>query len=183
MRTPVFELHILPMIRATDREHMVQYTGIDLWNYDQLVEHAAVVERRLGVSKDMPPDETGGPWPDEWVQLFSRWRTSGCKRLELGTAEYTFGETGTPPTVAVQATGTYPAAGFNGWLQIEAETHAEKIYVLYFEPPDPDAPVGGIAEPFDFVAEYDVIAGLPERRKIFIRDKEGLQQIHPLPLP
>jgi hypothetical protein len=182
MRTPVFELHILPMIRATDREHMVQYTGIDLWNYEQLVQHAADVETRLGVSKDMPPDETGGPWPDEWVELFRRWRATNFKRLKLGTAEkYAFSETGTPPRATVQATGTYPAAGYNGWLQIEAETHAEKIYVLYFEAPD--TPVGGTAEPFDFVAEYDIIAGQPERRKIFIRDKEGLQQIHPLPLP
>jgi hypothetical protein len=177
MRTPVFELHILPMIRATDREHM--RFAFDLWDYDQLVQHAAEVETRLGVSKDMPPAATGGPWPDEWVELFHRWRASGFKRLELGTAAYAFSETGTPPIAFVQATGTYPAAGYKGWLQIEAETNLEKTYVLYFEAPD-DA-TEGPAEDFDFRERYRVIAGLPERRKIFIRERQGLQQIHPLP--
>ncbi len=170
MRTPVFELHILPMIRATDREHM--RFVFDLWDYDQLVQHADEVETRLGVSKDMPTVATGGPWPDEWVELFRRWKDSGFKRLELGIAEYTFSETGTPPTATVQATGTYPAAGYNGWLQIEAETNLEKTYVLYFEAPD--APAEGTAEPFDISADYRVTESLSERRKIFIRDKEGL---------
>jgi hypothetical protein len=179
MRTPVFELHILPMIRATDREHM--RFAFDLWDYDQLVQHAAEVETRVGVSKDMPTAATGGPWPDEWIELFRRWRASGFKRLELGTAEYTFSETGTPTRASVQATGTYPAAGYKGWLQIEAETNLEKTYVLYFEAPDPDAPAEGPAEDFRIREQYRGIAGLPERRMIFIRDKEGLQQIHPLP--
>jgi hypothetical protein len=179
MRTPVFELHILPMIRATDREHMVRIAGFDLWNYDQLVQHAAKVERRLGVSQDMPTAATGGPWPDEWIQLFRRWRESGFKRLELGTANYTYSEFSTPPVASIRATGTYPAAGYIGWLQIEAETNTEKTFVLFFEAPD--APATGPAESFELDAEYDVIAGLSERRKIFIRDKEGLHQIHPLP--
>jgi hypothetical protein len=179
MRTPVFELHILPMIRATDREHM--RFSFDLWDYDQLVEHAAQVETRLtasGVSM-MPPAADGGPWPDEWVELFRRWRDSGFKRLKLGAADYTFGETGTPPIATVQATGTYPEAGYNAWLQIESETNLEKTYVLYFEAPD--TPATGTAENFTIRERYRIIAGLPERRKIFVRDKEGLQQIHPLP--
>ena len=179
MRTPLFELHILPMIRATDREHMRRF-GLDLWDYDQLRENAAEVETRLGVSKDMPTAATGGPWPDEWVELFCRWRASGFKRLKLGTAEYTFGETGTPPIATVQATGAYPAAGYIAWLQIESETNLEKTYVLYFEAPD-DAPATGTAENFTIRERYRVIAGLPERRNIFVRDKEGLQQIYPLP--
>ena len=36
MRTPVFQLHILPMFRATDREHMRSEKGLDLWDYDQV---------------------------------------------------------------------------------------------------------------------------------------------------
>jgi hypothetical protein len=40
MRIPVFELHILPMIRAIDREHM--RFAFDLWDYDQLVQHVVV---------------------------------------------------------------------------------------------------------------------------------------------
>jgi hypothetical protein len=172
MRTPVFELHILPMIRATDREHM--RWAFDLWDYDQVVQHAAEVEARLAV--DMPPNKDGGPWPDEWLQLFHRWQESGFKRLELGTANYAWSER--PPIAFVQATGTYPAAGYRGWLQIEAETNTEKTYVLYFEAPDD--PAEGTAESFDIIEDYRVIEGPSERRKIFIRDKEGLRQIHPL---
>jgi hypothetical protein len=180
MRTPVFELHILPMIRATDREHMRRF-GLDLWDYEQLVRNAAEVEARLGVSKDMPTVATGGPWPDEWIELFRRWRTSGFKRLELGTATYAFSETGTPPSATVQARGAFPAVGYKGWLQIEAETLTEKTYVLYFEVPDDATEEPG--EDFEIRETYRVPTGSPERRQIFVRDKEAHRLIHPLPPP
>jgi hypothetical protein len=166
MRTPVFELHILPMIRATDREHM--RFAFDLWDYDQLVEHAEEFADRVAV--DMPPADSGGPWPDEWVQLFRRWLTTGFKRLELGTAEYTWSQT---PTVAtIRATGIYPAAEYKGWFQLEAETDAAKTYVLYFEAPD--APVGGTPEDFSLRERYSSA----DNRSVFIRDNTGIQQIH-----
>ena len=107
MRTPVFELHILPMFRATDLEHM-QAQRLNLSDYDEVRRHADRILDKLTI--DMPPPLGSGgpgPWPDEWVQLFRRWMESGFKRLELGTAEYTFRQT---PT--------------------------SKTYVLHFEPPD-----------------------------------------------
>jgi hypothetical protein len=180
MRTPLFELHILPMIRATDREHMRRF-GLDLWDYDQLRQNAAEVETRLGDSKDMPTAATGGPWPDEWIELFRRWRATNFKRLVMGTAEYTFRETGTPPSAIVQAKGTFPAAGYKGWLQIEAETLTEKTYVLYFEAPDDATEEPG--EDFEIRESYRVPTGSPERRQIFVRDKEAHHLIHQLPSP
>ncbi|SFF48472.1 hypothetical protein SAMN04487969_1519 [Paenibacillus algorifonticola] len=166
MRTPVFELHIRPMIRAMDREHM--RFAFDLWDYDQIVQHADDVAARIVV--DMPPADFGGPWPDEWVQLFRRWMTTGFKRLEPGTAQYTWNQTTTATTL--RATGTYPAAGYNGWLQLESETDTEKTYALYFEAPDNHP--GGTPEDFNIRERYSAA----DNRSIFIRDNAGTHQIH-----
>ncbi len=166
MRTPVFELHILPMIRATDREHM--RFAFDMWDYDQLVQHAEVFADRAAV--DMPPVHSGGPWPDEWVQLFRRWMATGHKRLVLGAAQYSWNQAATATTV--RAIGTYPTAGFKGWLQLESETEAAKTYVLYFEAPD--VPDGEAPEDFNIRERYSPA----DNRLVFIRDSEGIQQIH-----
>jgi hypothetical protein len=166
MRTPVFELHILPLFRATDRDHM-SFT-VDLWDYSSVVEHAEQIIERL--EADMPPVESGGPWPDEWVQLFRRWKDTGFKRLELGTAQYTFNQTTT--AITIRAAGTFPAAGYNGWLQIEMETDTSKTYVLYLEPPD--ASVAGSADSFELRERYPA----SDARSVFIHDSTGVQQIH-----
>lgn len=166
MRTPVFELHILPMIRATDREHMrFKY---DLWDYDQVVQNAETIADR--VAEDMPTVASGGPWPEEWVTLFRRWMETGFKRLALGTAQYTWSQSATATTVRM--TGTYPAAGFRGWLQLEAETESSKTYVLYFEAPD--VPVVGTPADFNLRERY----GPGDNRSVFIRDAAGVHQIH-----
>ena len=166
MRTPVFELHIVPMIRAIDREHM--RFRFDLWDYTQVVQNADDIASR--VAFDMPTPESGGPWPDEWVQLFRRWMETGFKRLEPGTATYTWTQGASANTI--RATGTYPAAGYKGWLHLESETSTEKTYVLYFEPPD--APVAGNAESFSLRERY----AAADTRSVFIRDAAGVQQIH-----
>ena len=166
MRTPIFELHILPMIRATDRDHM--RFAFDLWDYDQLVQHAEMFADRAAV--DMPPADSGGPWPEEWVQLFRRWITTGFKRLTLGTGQYTWNQSATATTV--RASGTYPASGFKGWLQLDVETASSKTYVLYFQAPD--IPVGGISTDFSIRERYSP----NDDRSVFIRDNEGVQQVH-----
>jgi len=166
MRTPVFELHILPLFRATDREHM-SFT-VDLWDYSSVVDRADQIIEHL--ESDMPPAESGGPWPDEWVQLFRRWKDTGFKRLELGAAQYTFNQTATGMTI--RAAGTFPAAGYRGWLHIETETDTSKTYVLYLEPPD--ASVAGSADSFTLKERYPA----SDTRSVFIHDSAGMQQIH-----
>ncbi|WP_351233163.1 hypothetical protein [Streptomyces sp. NPDC002133] len=164
MRTPVYELHIRPMFRATDRDHMG--VALDLWTYEDVVAHADQILDRL--EADMPPASLGGPWPQEWIDLFRRWKGSGLKRLELGTAQFTV--TRSASAVTVKATGTFPAVGFAGWLQLESETDTAKTYVLYFEPPD--APTEGTGEEFEFQERYSP----SDNRAVFIHDSTGTTQ-------
>lgn len=150
MRTPVFELHIKPLFRLTDRAHM--RVQIDLSDYDQIVNNADRLLLHLKGERGhalMPPLNSGGPWPDEWVRLFQRWMETGFKRLELGTAQYSFDAT----VNTILATGSFPAAGYTSWLQIESEAAALRTYVLYFEAPD--AAVAGTAEPFSLEELYE----------------------------
>jgi hypothetical protein len=166
MRTPVYELHIRPMFRATDREHMS--FSVDLWDGDAVVGRAQDILQRL--QTNMPPESHGGPWPDEWIALFSRWIDSGLKRLQLGTGQLSFNQAGS--RVTITATGTFPAAGFKGWLQLESETDTARTYVLYFEPPD--AAAEGDAESFELTERYRATAD----KSVFVHDSAGVHQIH-----
>jgi hypothetical protein len=149
----------------TDREHMS--FKFDLWNYQDVVRNADDILARVE-NHTMPTPDSGGPWPDEWIQLFRRWKDTGFKQLELGTAQYTFTQTSTRTTV--QATGTFPKAGYGGWLQLETETDASKTYVLYFEFPVDDPG----SQDFTIRERYKA----SDARSVFIRDSTGVQQIH-----
>jgi hypothetical protein len=89
---PVFELHIKPMFRLLDRQHMLHLVvgpGLDLWDYDVVKAHSASILQRVkgdSLKQEMPTVRTGGPWPSEWVSLFDRWIQEGFRRLTLGTA-------------------------------------------------------------------------------------------------
>jgi hypothetical protein len=166
MRTPVFELHILPMVRQIDREHMRQgapEVAIDLWSYADVVAHADVILSRVGV--DMPPAAWGGPWPPEWVAIFQRWKDTGFKRLEIGTGSYTR-QAGTT-SVRLKATGTFPAAGYNGWFQLDRLTDTERRYQLVFE--KPDAVVAGDPAAFTITEKFPA----PDTKTIIVTDSAG----------
>jgi truncated hemoglobin YjbI len=66
-----FETDIKPMFRETDRAGMGW--AFDLWSYDDVSEHADKILARV-TSGTMPPDH---PWPDNWVDLFKQWVSSG----------------------------------------------------------------------------------------------------------
>ena len=88
VRTPVFELHIRPMFRVIDWAHMlpkrIGSEPIDLWDYDFVSGHADEIVFELKNAIPMPTRMTGGPWPEEWIAVFERWKAEGCKRLTLG---------------------------------------------------------------------------------------------------
>ncbi|MFD0345683.1 tyrosinase family protein [Kitasatospora aburaviensis] len=60
MRTPVYELHIKPLFRATDREHMA--FSLDLWDYDSVVANADDVLARVD-GAGMPRTTAAGRGP------------------------------------------------------------------------------------------------------------------------
>ena len=66
-----FAAEIRPLFREEDRAAMVW--ALDLWDYDDVVEHADSVVARLR-DGSMPCD---APWPEEQVELFERWVDSG----------------------------------------------------------------------------------------------------------
>src|SRR2546430_450000 len=88
---PVFELHIRPLFRSLDREHMD--FALNLWHYPDgpgadPIGHFTLILNRLKASAPdvvMPPPHAGGPWPQEWIDLFQRWLAAGAPRLSLAT--------------------------------------------------------------------------------------------------
>jgi hypothetical protein len=86
-RTPVFEMHIRPLFRPVDRQHMLRVRpDLDLWNYDAVKNFApAILQRIGGPNPSMPTADVGGAWPSEWVALFNRWVQGGFRRLAIGT--------------------------------------------------------------------------------------------------
>ena len=106
-RLPVFELHIRPMFRLLDQEHMLTLFGghVDLWDLDSVwqLRNKILLRLRLDTDRNMPGLDVGGPWPHEWIDLFERWTqnpteddighhlvlasTAGPYRLEAVTAE------------------------------------------------------------------------------------------------
>jgi hypothetical protein len=91
-RLPYWELHIQPMFRALDREHMLTFVDgarkFDLFDYDQVVARADKILRALKrpLPRCMPFPEFGGPWPEEWIELFARWQRRKFPRLGRGAA-------------------------------------------------------------------------------------------------
>jgi hypothetical protein len=84
MTRPVrWELHILPMMRMIDRDHMVRLAvprRLDLFDYDEVRARAKIFLQQVA-DGHMPPPTAGGPWPDEWIALFRRWIDEGFQRL------------------------------------------------------------------------------------------------------
>ena len=84
-RIPRFEIHIRPMFRLLDRDHMLNIgRPFDLYDYDAVVNRVESILQHL--KDNMPTIPTGGLWPAEWISLFERWKNAGCPRLEVITA-------------------------------------------------------------------------------------------------
>jgi hypothetical protein len=164
VEAPVFELHIRPLFRAIDRDHM--RFAVDLWDYDSVRSNANEILARL--ETDMPPEDSGGPWPAECLELFRRWTTTGFRRLELGTGE--FAVKATASVITLTATGTFPAAGYRAWLDIESATDTARTYVLWFEPPESATDAPGKA--FSIRERFRADSG-----SLFVRDATGIKKL------
>lgn len=144
-RPPVFELHIRPMMRLLDREHMRTWVQVaDLWDLEAVWALHKDILTRVRDTGDMPGSRYGGPWPDEWISLFERWVATGTEtqpghHLLRGTpaGDYRVQSLGGGKrrlTVAVTA----PSEGCHAWFELDAVRPSELEYTLWLEPPYPE---------------------------------------------
>jgi|ERR1700682_420335 len=178
MKKVRWELHILPMMRTVDRDHMLRLGGarrLDLLDYDQVRARATPDAKGKNVfftwieSGHMPPPDGGGPWPPEWIALFKRWATDdGFARLELGEGTYTAVRSGS--TVKLVAKVTLPSVDDSAWLDRPNAAASPREYVLWLEPnADPD-------EPFETTTS-DTFDAPPEMTVLYVTDKNGKHEV------
>lgn len=169
-RLPRFELHIQPLMRLLDRDHMRPFE-LDLWNYDDVRAGADDILEFLQ-NGPMPLRSHGGPWPHEWIDLFRRWKDTGFHQLERGTAAggYTAVRSGTLVTLA--AKGRVPSPGFTVWLNLERAEADRREYKLVQEPPV--APVPGPDRPFNARERFETDAASVV---VSVNDSQGTHDV------
>lgn len=180
-RVPVFELHIRPLFRLLDREHMLSLVSppIDLWDLAAVWEQRADIAARLrGVGgQNMPGERVGGPWPAEWVALFDRWVATGGDdtvghHLVLATPD-------TPYKVStlggsrrrLSTTLTAPTDGCRAWFALDTVAAGVREYSLYLEPAFPTQP----ADPTPLQAIDPFNKG--DATKLVVRDAVGEHEV------
>jgi len=177
MKKVRWELHILPMMRSIDRDHMLRLSGnrkLDLLDYDQVRARATPDAQGNNIflhwieDGAMPPPNGGGPWPEEWIALFKRWIQDDYARLELAEGIYTAVRTG--GTVKVTARVELPSVEDAAWLDRPNPSAPVREYILWHEPNgEPD-------EPFSIAATDSFDAG-PEVTTVVINDKKGRHEV------
>ena len=131
--TPYWEIHIRPMFRQIDHDHMTSY--FDLFDYDAVVQNQSDIVDALTTSS-MPPKSTGGPWPDEWIALFQRWVAANYPRLGSTTGvAYTLVKKSNMVVLTAQGTiGTNDTAWFE-----RLPDNTRPVYQLVVRPGTPGA--------------------------------------------
>ena len=82
--TPSFERHIKQMFREVDIESM--NSMFDLSDYQTVKQFSNEILLCLkgdGGRPVMPPASAGGPWPNEWIDLFARWIQEGHPQQQV----------------------------------------------------------------------------------------------------
>ncbi len=178
-RVPVFELHIRPMFRILDREHMAKWVNLfDLWDISAVWQRRREILTRVRDNQDMPGTRYGGPWPPEWVQLFERWVATGSDtepghHLVPATTQGTYqvqslGGEKRRLTVNVAA----PSANCRAWFELESMDATERVYTLYLEPVYPKE----VPQPTTVNAVEGFIKGSATR--VVINDAAGRHEIN-----
>ena len=146
-RPPVFELHIRPMFRLLDREHMLAFVGFDLWELERVWEmrNDILVRLRGEESRNMPGLPVGGPWPAEWIDLFERWMQNPTADdighhlvLAQPGGQYELQPAGDKRRLSAQVIA--PSAGCRAWFSLDSVTPGRLEYTLYLEPALPAQP-------------------------------------------
>jgi hypothetical protein len=183
-RPPVFELHIRPMFRLLDREHMTTLVtpAIDLWDLDAVWAMRNVILERLRGDglQNMPGEQAGGPWPAEWITLFERWVATGSDtesghHLVLVKPDGPYNARALTGNLRLlKATVTAPTDGCQVWFGLDSVSSGQRDYTLYLEPAFPSRP----ADLTQVVVSETFPKG--DVTKVVIRDANGTQEV-PIP--
>ncbi len=146
IRRPIFELHIRPMFRALDQAHMIRLAAnkrVDLADYDQVKAKANKIAAMLADPGPMPTRGTGGPWPQEWIDLFVRWKDTGFGRLSKPAGSNFSLVLDAPDRYTLSCDVARPDASSTAWFDIRQATADAQVYELVMEqvdgtPPAPD---------------------------------------------
>lgn len=151
-RPPVFELHIRPMFRLLDREHMLTFVepGFDLWELERAWEmrNDILVRLRGEGSQNMPGVAVGGPWPPEWIDLFERWTQTPTAddighHLVLAQPDGAYQlQPASGDKRRLRAKVIAPSVGCRAWFELDSVTSGRREYTLYLEPALPTQPAG-----------------------------------------
>ena len=144
LRKVYFELHIRPMFRFIDRDHMLQMGNplFDLFKYEDvrmMTEGTPTVEPQMLPwieGKRMPPASLGGPWPEEWMALFRRWaeeKDDPYARLPRAEVQ-SWSATREDDAVTLVANGTKPSSADAVWIERLTAAESPREYIIYREP-------------------------------------------------
>jgi hypothetical protein len=141
-RRPIFELHIRPMFRMLDRVHMARLAAnkrIDLSDYQQVKDAASKI---AGILADgpMPTRATGGPWPQEWIDLFVRWTATGFGKLAKPQGSNLKLVLDAPDRYTLSCDVAAPDASATAWFDIQQAQPDSQIYEIVMEQVDGTAP-------------------------------------------
>lgn len=140
MRTPIFELHIRPMFRLIDVEHML-IRGRNLNDRAEVARDWKKIHKALLSNRHMPTSAAGGPWPGEWIDLFKRWGEAGGPGLELNAgSDYKLAVDG--DIYELSCTSTQPREGAKTWLDPLCLDPPNPAYRLVLETDDCEEPQG-----------------------------------------
>ena len=170
-RRVLWDLHILPMFRHLDRDHMLMLSGnrrIDLFDYAQVVERSRTGVFQNWLRGHMPPVNAGGPWPEEWIALFDRWVSGGFLRLADVTAEYSAGRSG--GMVTLVAAGEKPSDDDEVWFERVSSSESPREYKLVRDA------IGEPGDPGDFTIRerFAATAGVDV---VIVNDAEGRHEV------
>jgi hypothetical protein len=182
-RTLYYELHIRPLFREIDRQHMLGVVpDLDLWSYESLAAvddntgelwRVRVLEEASAITEPfrlMPPPDNSGPWPDEWLALYKRWLDTGAKQLPLGTAT-TMKVTKQGSFYSFGVTGTKKGNDYMVWLDFVPGRALPPAFVLYEQPPEANVPP---TQPTFNVSEIFEAHGA---KTVQLRDANGSHEI------
>ncbi|HVR40599.1 MAG TPA: hypothetical protein VMU84_16000 [Thermoanaerobaculia bacterium] len=169
-RQTCFEIHIRPMMRLIDHDHMLYLapagSTIDLFDYDDVKKHADAILERL--MYNMPTVRYGGTWPAEWILLFERWQKEEYPRLENYQGKYSVA---IDDNDMVVLTGTFQTIRKRDriWFERFSTSDSPREYHAFREPGsgDPNVTTVEIQERFPRVSGT-VIVFDPEKHELAI---------------